>query len=108
MPAENLTAEGQARLDRHMKAYDCAMATCKYISFPRSEECEKGLVCGQPDSCPGFNPEHLVRVARADSGEVYYSRTEVREYLDETLGWFTSKHEAQAFIDKHFPRAGAA
>ena len=108
MPIEKRTQEDQARIDRHMAAYECQLATCKFMHMPASDVCEKSLACGQPENCPGFNPEHLVRVARADSGEIYASRTEMRAYLDETLGWFKTKREAKNFIDKLSPRAGAA
>jgi len=97
--SEKLTPEGQKKLEAHMRAFDCSLATCRHMPMPKSDECEMHLPCGRPEDCPGFDPEYLVRVARADSGEVYASRTDIREYLDDTLGWFKTQREAQAFIE---------
>ena len=95
---EELTEEDMAKFTHHMAAFECSLATCKYMHMPDSDVCEKGLPEGKPEECPSFNPEGLVRAARTSSGETYARRVAFGEYRDETLGWFKTMKEANVFI----------
>ena len=78
-----------AEMDEQMAAYECRLATCEHcVRKDGRLVCAKNLRTGDPDSCEGFVPVWFVRLARRDDGSLYCSRTEMREYLDETIGWF--------------------
>lgn len=42
-----------------------------------------------------------IRIARADYGMLYASRTDIREYLDTTLGYANSAEDVVEILRKH-------
>ena len=84
----------------------CRMATCRrFCSTNDGGACTSGARRGcagfvHPNNCPGFDPAWEVRVASRDDGSVYCSRTERRDYLDTTLGWFKRDADARDFAQR--------
>lgn len=93
-----MTAElSPKEMDEQMAAYECQLATCE--SMVRGV-CQMHMRTGDPDNCQCFVPVYLVRIARRDDGSIYCSRTEQREYLDETLSWRACMKDAKFFADR--------